>query len=164
MCALTIDELNEINLEKIHGYIISQVGEEKITAEIIRMVYDNALRINPNKKNKDACLPLFKIAYDQIKDFRRRNNKRQTASIKNFSESRQKTLSKEQRLNIKTLHRIMLQITETQRDIIALRFCGGLSINEIAEILGKSHEVIKADQLSAIRSISKMMMQSTSAN
>ena len=49
------------------------------------------------------------------------------------------------------------ELTRSQRDVLSLRFAGGLSIAEIASIMGKSQGAIKALQHSAVVSLRRKM-------
>jgi RNA polymerase sigma-70 factor (ECF subfamily) len=50
------------------------------------------------------------------------------------------------------------QLTQAQREVISLRFAGGLSITEAAKTMRKSEGAIKALQHSAILSLRKTLL------
>ena len=48
-------------------------------------------------------------------------------------------------------------LTQSQRDVIELRFAGGLSTAEVAKILGKSQGAVKVMQHSALAALRKKL-------
>jgi RNA polymerase sigma-70 factor (ECF subfamily) len=61
-------------------------------------------------------------------------------------------------LDIERLSQATQRLTEAQREVISLRFAGGLSIIEVAKIMGKSQGAIKALQHSAIVALRKTLL------
>ena len=48
-------------------------------------------------------------------------------------------------------------LTEMQREVVSLRFAGGLPVAQVAKLMGKSEGAIKALQHSAVASLRRMM-------
>ena len=63
----------------------------------------------------------------------------------------------ERRLDIERIISAAGQLTKAQRDVIALRFAGELSVAEAARVMGRSEGAVKALQHSAIVSLRKAM-------
>jgi RNA polymerase sigma-70 factor (ECF subfamily) len=61
-------------------------------------------------------------------------------------------------LDIERVSRATQRLTKAQREVISLRFAGGLSIIEVAKIMGKSQGAIKALQHSAIVALRKVLL------
>ena len=53
------------------------------------------------------------------------------------------------------------QLSQTQQEVISLRFAGGLSIAEVAKVVGKSQGAVKALQHSAILNLRKILIGGT---
>jgi len=64
----------------------------------------------------------------------------------------------EHSLDIEQLISATKQLTKAQREVISLRFAGGLAVAEVAKIMGKSQGAIKALQHSAIVALRKVLM------
>ena len=54
------------------------------------------------------------------------------------------------------------KLTAAQREVISLRFAGGLSVAEAAKVMGKSEGAVKALQHSAIINLRKALSGSVS--
>ncbi len=63
----------------------------------------------------------------------------------------------EQRLRIERLQTACEKLPETEREVISLRFAGGLSIAEVAKAMGKSEGAVKALQHSALVRLRKIL-------
>ena len=67
----------------------------------------------------------------------------------------------ERNLDIEHVMSATQQLTESQREVISLRFTGGLSTAEVSKIMGKSQGAIKALQHSAIIALRKALLVGT---
>ena len=56
------------------------------------------------------------------------------------------------------LARATARLTEAQREVISLRFAGGLAIPEVSRAMGKSEGAVKALQHSAIVALRKTLV------
>jgi RNA polymerase sigma-70 factor (ECF subfamily) len=59
------------------------------------------------------------------------------------------------------LARAINELTDEQRDVVLLRFMEGLSINDVAEILGKKPGAVKGLQHRALRALAEAMGRSS---
>jgi RNA polymerase sigma-70 factor (ECF subfamily) len=64
----------------------------------------------------------------------------------------------ELKLSIEELARATRRLTDAQREVLSLRFAGGLSIEETAKAMGKNPGAIKALQHAAIVSLRKVLV------
>ena len=64
----------------------------------------------------------------------------------------------EQNLDVERLLSATQQLTKAQREVISLRFPGGLSIAEAAKVIGKSQGAVKALQHSAILALRQVLL------
>ena len=62
-------------------------------------------------------------------------------------------------MTVEDIRKAMVGITDAQQRVISLRFAGGLSIAETAEVLRKKEGAIKALQHSAIQSLRKILQR-----
>ena len=63
----------------------------------------------------------------------------------------------ERNLDIHQVVQAVGHLTQAQRDVIELRFAGGLSTAEVAKVLGKSQGAVKVLQHSAIVALRKRL-------
>lgn len=55
------------------------------------------------------------------------------------------------------VHRAMAQLSEDQRQVLLLRYLGGLPSRDVAELLGKSHGAVRSLQLRGERSLARLL-------
>ena len=61
-------------------------------------------------------------------------------------------------MDIEQLSLATKRLTESQREVISLRFAGGLPIAEVARAMGKSEGAVKALQHSAITALRRLLL------
>ena len=64
----------------------------------------------------------------------------------------------ERKVEIEQLQLATRQLTEAQREVISLRFAGGLSVTEVAKIMGKNQGAVKSLQHSAIVALRRVLL------
>ena len=106
---------------------------------------------------------LYRIAHNQVIDYYRRQKKRPD-TLKDdavvVSDSNPQQVA-ERSLDIEQVMSATRKLTDSQREVISLRFSGGLSTSEVANIMGKSQGAIKALQHSAIVALRKALLVET---
>jgi len=103
---------------------------------------------------------LFRIAHNQMVDYWRKRSKRATVPLDEAlvgSSNSNPSTDAEQKMDIESLAAATRRLTNLQREVVSLRFAGGLSVAEVAKSMGKSEGAIKALQHSAIVSLRKMV-------
>jgi RNA polymerase sigma-70 factor (ECF subfamily) len=66
----------------------------------------------------------------------------------------------EQKLRIEQLAVACQSLSEAQREVISLRFAGGLSVAETAKAMGKSEGAVKVSQYDAIVKLRRILSSS----
>ena len=154
-------QLYEQHFDRIYRYLILKIGDETEAEDMTQQVFLNALQSISSFKWKGVTFSawLFRIAHNQAVDFLRRKNKRATVPLDESLASRDAgpQLLAELRLDIRQLVCATEKLTKAQREVIALRFASGLSVAEVANIMGKSQGAVKALQHSAVVSLRKAM-------
>ena len=153
-------QLYESYFDKIYRYVAIRLGDKMEAEDVTQQVFLNALRSISSFKWKGIPFSawLFRIAHNQVVDYYRR--KKRTAvpldeSLASKDDNPQ--LLAEQKLDIEKLLSATKRLTEAQREVISLRFAGGLSIAEVAKVMDKSQGAIKALQHSAIVALRKTL-------
>jgi len=154
-----LTQLYEEYFDKIYRYIVLKIGNKTEAEDMTQQVFLNAIKSISSFKWKGIPFSawLFRIAHNQMVDYLRKKTKRITVplteSLVNTDDNPE--LVAEKSLDIERLHSATQRLTKAQREVISLRFSGGLSIAEAAKVMGKSQGAVKALQHGAIVSLRK---------
>ncbi len=158
-------QLYEEHFDKIYRYIAIRIGDRMEAEDVTQQVFLNVLRSISSFKWKGIPFSawLFRIAHNQVVDYLRKKSKRATVSLDEslVSSGDNPQLAAEHRLDVERLFSATGRLTEIQREAISLRFTSGLSIAEVAKIMGKSQGAVKALQHSAIVALRKLLVRDT---
>jgi len=154
-------QLYEEHFDKIYRYLALRIGNETEAEDMTQQVFLNALQSISSFRWKGIPFSawLFRIAHNQAVDFLRR--KKRTAvpldeSLPSNGDSPQRLA--EDKLDIEQLLLATKQLTEAQREVISLRFTSGLSIAQVARVMGRSQGAVKALQHSAIVALRRALL------
>jgi RNA polymerase sigma-70 factor (ECF subfamily) len=153
--------LYEEHFDRIYRYLILRVGKKVEAEDMTQQVFVKAYQSIHSFKWKGAPFSawLFRIAHNLVIDHARKAKKRLTVPLEESSVSSDSNpqLETERRLEIERLVSATRRLTDAQREVISLRFAGGLSIAEVAKAISKSQGAVKALQHSAIVSLRKIL-------
>jgi RNA polymerase sigma-70 factor (ECF subfamily) len=155
-------ELYESHFNRIYRYVVVKIGNRTEAEDMTQQVFIRAYESIGSYKWQGIPFSawLFRIAHNQIVDFIRKESKKPTVqldeSLPIVGESDPQG-EVELKLNIEQVVIAARQLTKAQREVISLRFAGGMSIFEVASIMGKSEGAIKALQHSAILALRKTL-------
>jgi RNA polymerase sigma-70 factor, ECF subfamily len=123
------------------------------------------LRSITSYKNKGVPLSswIYRIAHNQVIDYFRRQNKKATVDIEGLQipstgEDPQHMIEKQ--VDYEELKKACQKLTDSQQEVLSLRFTGELSIAQCAEIMGKTEGAIKALQHSAVLALRRALVVS----
>ena len=154
-------QLYEQHFDRIYRYLVLKIGDETEAEDMTQQVFLNALQSISSFKWKGVTFSawLYRIAHNQAVDFLRRKSKRATVPIDESLPSRSAGPQQlaEQSLDISQLVSATRRLTRAQREVIALRFASGLSVAEVARVMGRSEGAVKALQHSAVVCLRKVM-------
>ncbi len=155
-------ELYEAHFDRVYRYVAIRIGDQVEAEDMTQQVFLNALQSisSFNWTGAPFSAWLFRIAHNQVVDYLRKKSKHAGAPldeslVKDDSDPQQMV---EFSLNIEQVRLATVQLTEAQREVISLRFAGGLSIAEVAKIMGKSQGAVKTLQHSAIVALRKILL------
>jgi len=155
-------QLYETHLDKIYRYIILRTGNKAEAEDMTQQVFVKAFESIPSFKWKGTPFSawLFRIAHNLVVDHFRKEKKRPTVPFEEsvMGSDSNPQLEAERRLDIEQLISATKRLTEVQREVIGLRFAGGLSIAEVAKTMGKNEGAVKALQHSAIVALRKVLI------
>ena len=156
-------QLYETHFDKIFRYVVlkirKQTEAEDMTQQVFVKAYESIGSYQPQGVPFTAWL--FRIAHNQMVDYVRKESKKPTVPLdESLPIMDDSDLEHDVEIKIE-MEKVVLatkQLTKAQREVISLRFAGGLSITEAARTMRKSEGAIKALQHSAILSLRKTLL------
>lgn len=150
-------------VDRIYAYIYHRVGQaeqaEDLTGQVFMRMLE-AIRAGQGWKTSFSGW-LYRIAHNLVIDFYRRRGR---ASFVDIDEAPPIVATRDEparqvqaKLDREDLRAALNQLTEEQAQVITLRFLEGLSIAEVAAIMGKNESAIKALQYRAVLALRRIM-------
>ena len=98
---------------------------------------------------------LFRIAHNLTIDYLRKMDKRRTVPIDSvvLQGNDNPANTAEEKIDFERVSEAMKQLTTEQREVINLRFFGGLTSKEVGGVLGKSDGAVREMQRAAIEKL-----------
>jgi RNA polymerase sigma-70 factor (ECF subfamily) len=155
-------QIYEEHFDKIYRYVCFKIGDRIEAEDMTQQVFLNALHSMSSFKWKGTPVSawLFRIAHNQVVDYLRKKP-RQPATLPDdlpVASDCNPQLLAERNLDVERLLAATRHLTEAQREVISLRFAGGLSIDEVSRAMGRSQGAVKALQHSAIIALRKVLL------
>ncbi|MHA6252428.1 RNA polymerase sigma factor [Oceanobacillus sp. CAU 1775] len=157
-----IEELHLRYVDRIFNYIYSQTNNYHDAEELLQDVfYKTAKRLHQFEGNSSFKTWIFKISRNVVIDYYRKNkNKRKNTTIE---ENSIETLGKEasaeqtvlQNLHLNEVMHAINKLPEHYRMVLHLRFIEDFTLQETADIMGKTVLSVKAMQRRARRALSE---------
>ncbi len=155
-------QLYEAHFDKIYRYVVLRIGNKAEAEDVTQQVFVKAYESISSFRWKGIPFSawLFRIAHNVFVDFVRKQKRKPTIPLEEslIESDSNPELETERRLDIEQLVSATKRLTEAQREVVSLRFAGGLSIAEAAKAVGKSQGAVKALQHSAIVSLRKVLL------
>lgn len=152
----------EENFDKIYRYLAFRLGDETEAEDMTQQVFLKAFQSIScfNWRGISFSAWLFRIAHNQMIDHLRKKTKRPTVPLDEWQArcDDDPGLAVELKLDIEQMVGATEKLTKAQREVIALRFAGGLSVAEVAKAMGKSPGAVKALQHSAIVALRRLLL------
>lgn len=154
--------LYETYFDRIYRYVALKIGNRTEAEDMTQQVFLKAYKSISSYKWKGVPFSswLFRIAHNLMVDFFRRRARRPTVpldeSLVTGGEDPMKVV--ELRFDVERVAVATRRLTDAQREVISLRFAGGLAIAEVAQAMGKSQGAIKALQHSAIAALRRLLL------
>jgi RNA polymerase sigma-70 factor (ECF subfamily) len=154
--------LYEANFDRIYRYVYLKIGDKAEAEDMTQQVFLHALRSITTYKWQGTPFTawLFRIAHNQVVDHLRRKARRPiTIEINETipTTGGDPEYTTEKVLDMERLSHAIQRLTKAQREVISLRFAGGLSIDEVAKAMGKRPGAIKALQHAAVVALRRLL-------
>jgi len=157
------EQLYEAHFNKIYRYIMLRVRNQEEAEDLTQQVFLKALESLGGYSWRGVPFSswLFRIARNQVVDHVRRGSKIRMLPLDEAS-----TLSGidpvalvEQKMRLDQLAIACEQLSEGQREVISLRFAGGLSVAETAKAVDRSEGAVKVMQHEALMKLRRIFSQ-----
>ncbi|MFA5022647.1 MAG: RNA polymerase sigma factor [Patescibacteria group bacterium] len=147
----------------IYFKVSSRQDAEDLTSEVFLKIWQYVTETDEVIENLRALL--YRSARNLVIDFYRRNAKRDYVQDEEIldliqDEKQQSLLTKvDLEIEMKNVELILRKLKDEYREIIILRFVEELSINEIAEVLGKSKGSVRVILHRALKVVKELANQ-----
>lgn len=163
--ASSFGRLYERYFEKVYSYLSFKLGNPTEAEDLAGQVFLKALESLGGYKWTGVPFQawLFRIAHNQMVDALRRRARRPSGSLDEARtvEDERPDADPEamlaQALTREGLVAAVDRLTELQRQVISLKFAGGLTNAEVAQLMGKSEGAVKALQHAALVSLQRQL-------
>ena len=148
--------------DKIARYIFVRIGDQAQAEDLSSEVFLKALRSLDSYEERGIAMQswLFRIAHNLVVDHYRKAAKQKTVPIDTVQvEAEEDPLTTaETNIEFEKVTRAMEQLTREQREVLELRFFGGLTSKETGSILKKSDGAVRETQHAAIKKLRKLLV------
>ncbi len=149
--------------DKIAHYAFLRIGNKPEAEDIAEQVFLKAL--DSMKSYEERGIPmqawLFRIAHNLVVDYLRKMTMRRTVPVDTIEVEGEDDPAAiaERNIQFERVSRAMEQLTLEQRDVLGLRFFGGLTSREAGTILNKSDGAVREMQRAAIQKLRKLLVE-----
>ena len=154
--------LYEENYDRVARYVAARIGNRTEAEDLASQVFIKAAGSIGSFKHSGAPVEawLFKIAHNLTVDYLRKNSRVKEVDIEDAAplhardNPEESTMLKSQSQELSVA---LSQLTESQRQVILLRFVGELGSAEVAKIMGKRDGAVRELQSAALKNLRKYL-------
>jgi len=154
-------DLYEEYYDKIARYVYVHISNKEEAEDIAGEVFLKALESLKSYREQGVPMQgwLFRIAHNLTVDYLRKMNKRKTVPIDSvvLQGNDNPANTAEKNIEFERVTEAMKELTTEQREVINLRFFGGLTSKEVGGVLGKSDGAVREMQRAAIEKLRGIM-------
>jgi len=163
--ATSFGRLYEKYFDKVYGYLSFKMGNATEAEDVTEQVFLKALESLGGYKWTGVPFQawLFRIAHNLMVDSLRRRSRRPSEPLEQAMEMTDTRPSNDpeamlaQTLTREGLTQAVDRLTELQKQVISLKFAGGLSNAEVANHMGKTEGAVKSLQHAALASLQRLL-------
>ena len=145
----------------VYRFVVSRVGSPSDAEDLTQIVFVKALEALPRYEARGIPFGgwLFRLARNTVIDFTRtrREHVELDAATDRATEDAGPEAQAILRENLDAVAEALKELTDDQREVIALRFFAGLSAREAAEAMGRQEGTIRGLQFRAIGSLRRSL-------
>jgi RNA polymerase sigma-70 factor (ECF subfamily) len=158
-------QLYEEHFDRIYRYVMLRVRNQEDAEDITQQVFLKALeKIGSYRwRGMPFASWLFRIAHNLVVDYWKKKSREKVAAVapeeidEMAASSNDPVALAELNFDLKQLAAACDRLTDGQREIISLRFAGGLSVAESAKAMGKSEGAVKVLQHAALVKLRRIL-------
>lgn len=143
-------EIYRAHFDRVYRYLRFKLGSEVEAEDMTQQVFLKAYRALPSYNYRKIPLSawIMRIAHNEMVDYYRRHSRLRIAALETAVVVAPEDPVEEAEIHtdIDTLKQAMTTLSPAQREVVSLRFGSGLSLAEVAEVMGKSVGAIKTLQ------------------
>jgi RNA polymerase sigma-70 factor (ECF subfamily) len=147
--------------DKIANYVYVRIRDRAEAEDIAGEVFLKALKSLKSYREQGVPMQgwLFRIAHNLTVDYIRRMDKLRTVPIDSvvLQDDSDPAEAAERKIELERVDQAMTQLTEEQREVVNLRFFGGLTSREVGKILNKSDGAVREMQRAALEKLRGVM-------
>jgi len=147
--------------DKIASYSFARLGDRTAAENIAGDVFLKALEKLDSYQERGIPMQawLFKIAHNLVIDFRRKEFKKEIVPIDSVQMPDNTDIQEMAETNFERerVSKALDQLTEEQRQVIELRFFGGLTSEEAGKVLNKKSGAVRQMQSSALKTLRNIL-------
>lgn len=153
--------LYESYFDRVYRYVAVRVGNSADAEDLTGAVFLKALESIGRFQWRGAPFSawLFRIAHNLLVDrLRSRSRREEVVLDEALPDARQGPDDLvELKVSVEQMLGAVHHLTDAQRQVIALRFASGLSIQETAQVMGRNEGAVKALQHSAVQALRRIL-------
>lgn len=157
-----IASLYEEYYDKIARYVYVHIGNRSEAEDIAGEVFLKALESLKSYKERGIPMQawLFRIAHNLVVDHLRKKGKLKLVPLDTVQvEADVDPMAiAEKNIEMERVTRAMEKLTQEQREVLRLRFFGGLTSKEAGSVLNKSDGAVREMQRAAIENLRKLLV------
>ena len=148
-------ELYSIYLDRIYRYVFYQVREKATAEDITEEVFVKAWKAIGSCKGKEQTFSswLYRIAHNHVIDNLRSRWKHLSIEMETVNKVSAPEVEVEGELEQQELLKVVACLSQSQRQVIILKFFEGLDNCEIAQTMSKSQGAIRVLQMRALATL-----------
>jgi RNA polymerase sigma-70 factor (ECF subfamily) len=159
--AQALEQIHTTYYRSIFRYIAFRVGSPDAAEDLASEVFVRFLQAIQQQRSPNSTVRgwLFAVAANVVSDFHRQHYRAPSVPLDELLVS-EDTLPEELaeiHMTNEELRQALLNLTEEQQHVIALRFGHALPFREIAQVLGKSEDAVKKLQARALLTLARRM-------
>lgn len=146
---------------RVAKYAYVRIGDRTEAEDLASEVFLKALDSLRNYQERGLPMQawIFKIAHNLVVDHLRKVSQRKTISIDtvNINDENDPVDTAENSLEIMKVNKAMQNLTEDQREVLQLRFFGGLTSQEVGKVMNKSDGAVREMQRAALEKLRQLL-------
>lgn len=160
-------QLYEQHFDRIYRYVVLRVRHKADAEDLTQQVFLKALEHIGSYRCRGMPFAswLFRIAHNQVVDHWKKKSREKVKLVTQDEVAEAGAVSSddpaalaEQSFGLEQLAAACGQLSDGQREVISLRFAGGLSVAETAKVMGKREGAVKVLQHAALKKLRRILL------